>query len=413
MATSFQFLFLFLIIFTVMTQIWLSTRHINHVQHHRNKVPNAFKSIIKTKDHRKAADYTVAKSKLNIIDLIVQAVFLYLLTIGGLINWLNNYISTLDFNSLISGSLVIISVMVLSSLIDLPANLFKIFNIDEKFGFNRMSLRVFILDGVKQLILSILIGLPILFFSLWIIGNLGEFWWLWLWVFISLFNFAMLSLYPLYIAPLFNKFEPLNDNNLKTKIEKLLLRCGFRSSGLFVMNGSLRSNHGNAYFTGFGKSKRIVFFDTLLEKLNPKEIEAVLAHELGHFHHEHVKKRIALMFLISFIGLYILGGLKENTWFYEGLGVYNLNDANAILLFLLVSPLFIFFIRPIMAYYSRKNEFEADEYACKFSKPNDLKQSLTKLYRDNASTLTPDPLYSSFYDSHPSALVRINAIDKL
>tara|TARA_B100000768_G_C11185326_1_gene334806 strand:- start:29 stop:940 length:912 start_codon:yes stop_codon:yes gene_type:complete len=303
--------------------------------------------------------------------------------------------------------------MVLSSLIDLPANLFKTFNIDEKFGFNRMSLKVFILDGVKQLILSILIGLPILFFSLWIIGNLGEFWWLWLWVFISLFNFAMLSLYPIYIAPLFNKFEPLNDTNLKTKIEKLLLRCGFKSSGLFVMNGSLRSNHGNAYFTGFGKSKRIVFFDTLLEKLNPKEIEAVLAHELGHFHHEHVKKRIALMFLISFIGLYILGGLKENTWFYEGLGVYNLNDANAILLFLLISPLFIFFIRPIMAYYSRKNEFEADEYACKFSKPNDLKQSLTKLYRDNASTLTPDPLYSGFHDSHPSALVRINAIDKL
>ena len=413
MALTFQFLFLFLIIFTVMTQIWLSIRHINHVQHNKNKVPNAFKSIIKTKDHLKAADYTAAKSKLNIVDLIVQAAFLYLLTIGGLINWLNNYISTLDLNSLISGSLVIISVMVLSSLIDLPANLFKVFNIDEKFGFNRMSLKIFIIDGIKQLILSILIGLPILFLSLWIIGNLGEFWWLWLWIFISFFNFAMLSVYPLYIAPLFNKFEPLADKNLKTKIEKLLLKCGFISSGLFVMNGSLRSNHGNAYFTGFGKSKRIVFFDTLLEKLTPNEIEAVLAHELGHFHHEHVKKRIALMFLISFIGLYILGNLKESAWFYEGLGVYSLNDANAVLLFLLVSPLFIFFIRPIMAYYSRKNEFEADEYACKFSKPNDLKQSLIKLYRDNASTLTPDPLHSSFYDSHPSALIRINAIDKL
>ena len=413
MALTFQFLFLFLIIFTVMTQIWLSIRHINHVQHNKNKVPNAFKSIIKTKDHLKAADYTAAKSKLNIVDLIVQAAFLYLLTIGGLINWLNNYISTLDLNSIISGSLVIISVMVLSSLIDLPANLFKVFNIDEKFGFNRMSLKIFIIDGIKQLILSILIGLPILFLSLWIIGNLGEFWWLWLWIFISFFNFAMLSVYPLYIAPLFNKFEPLADKNLKTKIEKLLLKCGFISSGLFVMNGSLRSNHGNAYFTGFGKSKRIVFFDTLLEKLTPNEIEAVLAHELGHFHHEHVKKRIALMFLISFIGLYILGNLKESAWFYEGLGVYSLNDANAVLLFLLVSPLFIFFIRPIMAYYSRKNEFEADEYACKFSKPNDLKQSLIKLYRDNASTLTPDPLHSSFYDSHPSALIRINAIDKL
>ncbi|MDG2252055.1 MAG: M48 family metallopeptidase [Methylophilaceae bacterium] len=413
MASIFQFLFIFLIVFTVMTQIWLSTRHIRHVQHHRNKVPNAFKSIIKAKDHQKAADYTVAKSKLNIVDLLVQAIFLYFLTVGGLINFLNNYISILELNNLISGSLVIISVMVLSSLIDLPANLFKIFNIDEKFGFNRMSIKVFILDGVKQLILSILIGLPILLFSLWIIGNLGELWWLWLWVFISFFNFAMLSLYPLYIAPLFNKFEPLSDIKLKAKIEKLLLRCGFKSSGLFVMNGSLRSNHGNAYFTGFGKSKRIVFFDTLLEKLNSKEIEAVLAHELGHFHHEHVKKRIALMFLISFIGLYILGNLKESVWFYEGLGVYSLNDANAVLLFLLVSPLFVFFIRPIMAYYSRKNEFEADEYACNFSKATDLKESLIKLYRDNASTLTPDPLHSSFYDSHPPALLRINAIDKL
>jgi len=413
MTSTFQFLFLFLLIFTVMAQIWLATRHITYVKINRSKVPSAFKSIIKSKDHQKAADYTVAKSKLNIIDLLVQAVFLYLLTIGGLINWLNDYILNLNLNSLVSGSIVIISVMVLSSLIDLPANLFKIFNIDESFGFNRMSLKVFILDGIKQLLLSIVIGLPILFSSLWIIGNLGALWWLWLWVFISLFNFAMLSLYPIYIAPLFNKFKSLDDVKLKTKIEKLLLRCGFKSSGLFVMNGSLRSNHGNAYFTGFGKSKRIVFFDTLLEKLTPNEIEAVLAHELGHFHHEHVKKRIALMFLMSFIGLYILGSLKESVWFYEGLGVYSLNDANAILLFLLVSPLFVFFIRPFIAYYSRKNEFEADEYACKFSKPADLKQSLLKLYRDNASTLTPDPLHSSFYDSHPPALMRINAIDKL
>ena len=413
MASTFQFLFLVLIIFTVLVQIWLSTRHISHVKIKRSNVPGAFKSIIKSKDHQKAADYTIAKSKLNIIDLIVQAVFLYLLTIGGLINWLNIYISNLDLNSLISGSLVIISVMILSSLIDLPTNLFKIFNIDEKFGFNRMTLKVFILDGIKQLLLSVVIGIPILFSSLWIIGNLGGFWWLWLWVFISVFNFAMLSLYPLYIAPLFNKFKPLGDTDLKIRIEKLLARCGFKSSGLFVMNGSLRSNHGNAYFTGFGKSKRIVFFDTLLEKLSPDEIEAVLAHELGHFHHEHVKKRIALMFLISFLGLYILGSLKESTWFYEGLGVYSLNDANAILLFLLVSPLFVFFIRPVLAYYSRKNEFEADKYACKFSKPIHLKQSLIKLYRDNASTLTPDPLHSAFYDSHPPALMRIKAINSL
>jgi len=413
MTSSFQYLFLFLIIFTVFTQVWLAMRHITNVKLHRSKVPSAFKSIIKSKDHQKAADYTVAKTKLNIIDIIIQAVFLYILTVGGLINTINNHVYTLELNNLISGAAIIISVMILSSLIDLPVSVYKIFNIDEKFGFNRMTIKIFILDGLKQLILSVAIGLPILFISLWIIGNLGSLWWLWLWVFVSLFNFAMLSLYPLYIAPLFNKFEPLKDKTLKSRIEKLLVRCGFKSSGLFVMNGSLRSNHGNAYFTGFGKSKRIVFFDTLLEKLTPNEIDAVLAHELGHFHHDHVKKRIILMFIISFVGLYLLGLLKESAWFYEGLGVYTINDANAILLFLLVSPLFIFFIRPVIAYYSRKNEFEADQYACKYTAPSDLKQSLIKLYRDNASTLTPDPLHSNFYDSHPPALMRINAIDKL
>ena len=413
MTSSFQYLFLFLIIFTVFTQVWLAMRHITNVKLHRSKVPSAFKSMIKSKDHQKAADYTVAKTKLNIIDIIIQAVFLYILTVGGLINTINNHVYTLELNNLISGAAIIISVMILSSLIDLPVSVYKIFNIDEKFGFNRMTIKIFILDGLKQLILSVAIGLPILFISLWIIGNLGSLWWLWLWVFVSLFNFAMLSLYPLYIAPLFNKFEPLKDKTLKSRIEKLLVRCGFKSSGLFVMNGSLRSNHGNAYFTGFGKSKRIVFFDTLLEKLTPNEIDAVLAHELGHFHHDHVKKRIILMFIISFVGLYLLGLLKESAWFYEGLGVYTINDANAILLFLLVSPLFIFFIRPVIAYYSRKNEFEADQYACKYTAPSDLKQSLIKLYRDNASTLTPDPLHSNFYDSHPPALMRINAIDKL
>ena len=413
MTLSFQYLFLFLIIFTSITQVWLAMRHISHVSLYRRLVPNPFKSIIKLKDHQKAADYTISKSRLNIIDIIIQAIFLYILTVGGLINAINIYVSSLALNSLISGSLIIIAVMILSSLIDLPANLYKIFNIDEKFGFNRMTIKIFILDGFKQLTLSLIIGLPILFISLWIIGNLGDMWWVWLWAFISLFNLAMLSLYPLYIAPLFNKFEPLKDKMLKNRIEKLLLKCGFKSSGLFVMNGSLRSNHGNAYFTGFGKSKRIVFFDTLLEKLNPNEIDAVLAHELGHFHHDHVKKRIVLMFIISFIGLYLLGTLKESLWFYEGLGVSVMNDANAILLFLLVSPLFVFFIKPFIAYYSRKNEFEADEYACKFTEPKDLKQSLIKLYRDNASALTPDPLLSNFYDSHPPALMRINAIDKL
>ena len=413
MALTFNYLIIGLIIFTALTQIWLARRHIAHVTNHRGNVPSPFKDIIKIKDNQKAADYTVAKSKLNVFGLIIEAIFLYFITIGGGIEWLNQYLTHYSFSPIIAGSFLIISVMVLSSIVEMPLGLYKTFVIDEKFGFNRMTLLIFISDLIKQSILALIIGLPVLYFSLWIIGNLGELWWLWLWVFISAFNFIMLAVYPVFIAPLFNKFEPMKNTTLVKQIERLLKKCGFESNGLFVMNGSLRSNHGNAYFTGFGKSKRIVFFDTLLEKLTGKEIEAVLAHELGHFHHNHVKKRIILMFIVSFVGLYVLGLLKESPWFYEGLGVSGMTDANALLLFLLVSPLFVFFIRPVMAYYSRLNEFEADQYACKFSKAADLKQSLVKLYRDNASTLTPDPLHSSFYDSHPPALLRIQAIDKL
>jgi len=413
MASTFTNLIIVLIAITVLSQIWLSKRHIGFVSQHRKKVPAPFKDIIKIKDHQKAADYTVDKSKLNILGLAVEAIFLYFITIGGGIEWINQYLAQYSFSEITLGAMLIIAVMVLSSLVEMPMGLYKTFVIDEKYGFNRMTFSIFISDLIKQSILGLIIGLPVLYFSLWIIGNLGDLWWLWLWIFISAFNFIMLAVYPLFIAPLFNKFEPMKNKTLANQIEKLLNKCGFESSGLFVMNGSLRSNHGNAYFTGFGKSKRIVFFDTLLEKLSGKEIEAVLAHELGHFHHNHVKKRIILMFLVSFIGLYILGLLKESTWFYEGLGVSTMTDANALLLFLLVSPLFVFFIRPVMAYYSRLNEFEADEYACKFAKARDLKQSLVKLYRDNASTLTPDPLHSSFYDSHPPALLRIQAIDRL
>tara|TARA_B110000196_G_C21076314_1_gene630105 strand:+ start:89 stop:1327 length:1239 start_codon:yes stop_codon:yes gene_type:complete len=412
MSLTFYYLFIFLLITTTLFQVWLTKRHIAHIQKNKNTVPIAFSKTISILDHKKAADYTIAKSHVGVIDLFIQAIFLYLLTLGGGINTITDIFSNSLNNELLIGSMVIISVMLISSLVDLPLSLYKTFNIDERFGFNRMTAQIFIIDLIKQSILSLLIGIPILLISLWIISNLGDFWWLWLWLFISIFNFSMLTIYPTYIAPFFNKFLPLKDKKLKAKIEKLLSKCGFKSGGLFVMNGSLRSNHGNAYFTGFGNSKRIVFFDTLLEKLSHKEIEAVLAHELGHFHHNHVKKRIILMFVISFIGLYILGILKDSSWFYLSLGVTQ-SDANGLLLFLLVSPLFIFFIKPLMAYYSRKNEFEADEYACKHASPQDLKISLIKLYRDNASTLTPDPLHSNFYDSHPPALERINTIDKI
>lgn len=399
---------IFITVLTLSTVIhlWLARRHIHFVSNHKNKVPDAFKKNISLKDHQKAAHYAIAKSELGSKDILAQASLLILLTLGGLISKISNIFDWIS-SSTLRDIAIILSVMLISSLIDLPFNYYKTFKIDEKFGFNRMTKKLFFSDIYKQMILGLSLGLPILFVALWMLQNAGSYWWLYLWVVWSLFNLLILAIYPTWIAPFFNKFSPLKDRVLKTKIIALLKKCGFKSQGLFVMDGSARSNHGNAYFTGFGKNKRIVFFDTLLERLNHNEIEAVLAHELGHFHHNHVKKRIVMMFLVSFIGLAILGYLKDQLWFYHGLGIAKPSDGSALLLFMLVGPTFIFFIKPIMAFYSRQNEFEADRYAKKHSSAKYLKESLVKLYRDNASTLTPDPLYSAFYDSHPPALQRI------
>ena len=399
---------IFITVLTLSTVIhlWLARRHIHFVSNHKNKVPDAFKKNISLKDHQKAALYAIAKSELGSKDILAQASLLMLLTLGGLISKISNIFDWIS-SSTLRDVAIILSVMLISSLIDLPFNYYKTFKIDEKFGFNRMTKKLFFSDIYKQMILGLSLGLPILFVALWMLQNAGSYWWLYLWVVWSLFNLLILAIYPSWIAPFFNKFSPLKDRVLKTKIIALLKKCGFKSQGLFVMDGSARSNHGNAYFTGFGKNKRIVFFDTLLERLNHNEIEAVLAHELGHFHHNHVKKRIVMMFLLSFIGLAILGYLKDQLWFYHGLGIAKPSDGSALLLFMLVGPTFIFFIKPIMAFYSRQNEFEADRYAKKHSSAKYLKESLVKLYRDNASTLTPDPLYSAFYDSHPPALQRI------
>ncbi len=408
----FSNIFLTLLILSCATEVYLSIRQNNSAIKHSLTVPNDFKKIIKIKDHTKAAAYTSAKTKINIAGLIVQALFLYLITLGGWINELNAILSAYLSGEIIQGVALILIIMILSSLIELPLGLYKTFVVDEKFGFNKMTISLFISDLFKQSIVSLIIVIPVIYIALWIFGNLGESWWIWLWVFFSIFNVVMLAVYPLYIAPLFNKFNPMVDKELKSKIEILLKKCGFESDGLFVMNGSLRSTHGNAYFTGFGKAKRIVFFDTLLERLTHNEILAVLAHELGHFAHNHVKKRIFALFLISFVGLYLLDFLKTNEWFYFGLGVTEQSNATALLLFVLISPLVLFFIRPIMAFYSRKNEYEADAYACKYTPASDLKNSLIKLYRDNASTLTPDSLYSAFYDSHPPAIARIGALER-
>ena len=411
MAPTFTLIFVGLLITTTAVRLWLGSRHIAHVQAHRGSVPSPFEGNISLESHQKAADYSAAKTTLVLIEAVAQALLLAVLTIGGGLQWIDTaWFNTLPDYPVMRGALVICSAMLVSSMIDLPFEYYKTFTIDERFGFNKMTKSLFFNDLIKHSVVGLALGLPILFAALWLMQGAGQYWWFYLWVVWSIFNLIMLAVYPTFIAPLFNKFTPLKDENLKSRIEALLVKCGFKSQGLFVMDGSARSSHGNAYFTGFGSSKRVVFFDTLLSRLNGQEIEAVLAHELGHFKHHHVIKRIAMMFFVSFLGLALLGWLVNEPWFYNGLGVTEMSNHMALLLFLLVSPVFLFLLRPVMASYSRKNEFEADDYAAKNSNANDLVGALVKLYRDNASTLTPDPLHSAFYDSHPPASARISKL---
>ncbi len=405
------YIFVSLLVATTLVRIWLARRHIAHVQANRNQVPVAFKDSIALDAHQKAADYSTAKTKLVITETVVQALLLAALTLGGGLQWIDDiWRNMLPSQEIIRGALVICSAMLVSSVIDLPFEYYKTFAVDEKFGFNKMTPTMFFSDLIKHSLVGLALGAPILFAALWLMQGAGQYWWLYLWVIWSVFNLVMLAVYPTFIAPLFNKFSPLKDENLKQRIETLLTKCGFKSQGLFVMDGSSRSSHGNAYFTGFGASKRVVFFDTLLERLNVDEIEAVLAHELGHFKHHHVIKRIVMLFSISFLGLALLGWLINQPWFYTGLGVTQISNYMALILFLLVSPIFLFLLRPLMASYSRKNEFEADDYAANHASAKDLVKALVKLYRDNASTLTPDPLHSAFYDSHPPASIRISKL---
>ncbi len=411
MASNLTLIFVSLLFITSLVRFWLGNRHIHHIQTNRNQVPKAFSNTISLEAHQKAADYSTAKTKLALTESLAQAIFLLILTIGGGLQWLDQlWLACLPDHNIIRGALVICSTLVISSIVELPFDYYHTFTIDEKFGFNKMTPKMFISDLIKHGLLGIALGAPILLIALWLMRSAGEYWWFYLWLVWSVFNIVMLAIYPTYIAPLFNKFTPLADISLKNRIERLLSKCGFKSQGLFVMDGSTRSGHGNAYFTGFGSSKRVVFFYTLLDKLNEDEIEAVLAHELGHFKHQHVIKRVIMMFLISLIGLAILGWLINQSWFYAGLGITTPSHHMALLLFLLVSPIFLYLLRPIMASYSRKNEFEADRYAATHANAQHLIEALVKLYRDNASTLTPDPLYSNFYDSHPPASIRISKL---
>lgn len=411
MSYAFTTVFISLLIVTTLVRYWLSSRHIQHVQAHRNAVPRAFSSTIELSAHQKAADYSTAKSKLIIFEAVASAILLALMTIGGGLQWIDDVLrQAMPEYHMVRGALVICSAMLIMSLVDLPFDYYKTFVIDEKFGFNKMTPRMFFTDLAKHSLVGIAMGAPILFAALWLMQESGDYWWFYLWAVWSAFNLVMLAVYPTFIAPMFNKFTPLEDMSLKQRIEALLTKCGFKSQGLFVMDGSARSSHGNAYFTGFGASKRVVFFDTLLDRLNADEIEAVLAHELGHFKHHHVIKRIIMLFTLSFFGLALLGWLMNQDWFYLGLGVTSPSNYMALILFLLVSPVFMFVLRPLMASYSRKNEFEADDYAAKHANAKNLVDALVKLYRDNASTLTPDPLHSAFYDSHPPASIRISKL---
>lgn len=408
MSALFTQIFVALIAISLFIRIWLGMRHIRHIETHRKQVPQAFSHTISLEAHQRAADYTTAKVKLRLSETMMESAILLALTLGGILQLLDNvWQQWLPAHEIVRGALVVCSAMLISSLATLPFDYIQTFNVDERFGFNKMSRAMFFNDLIKHTLVGLLLGGPILLVALWLMQSTGSGWWFYLWVVWSVFNLFMLAVYPTWIAPLFNKFSPLEDHSLKSRIEALMQKCGFASQGLFVMDGSTRSGHGNAYFTGFGKNKRVVFFDTLLEKLNADEIEAVLAHELGHFKHKHVIKRIIMMFGLSLLGLAVLGYLMQQDWFYQGLGVTQASNHMALLLFVLIAPVFMFVLRPLMAAYSRTNEFEADHYAAHQSRPQYLIDALVKLYRDNASTLTPDPLHSAFYDSHPPASLRI------
>ena len=402
-------LFLIALIISSSVQFWLAKRQGDYVADHRAAVPDAFKTKVPLAAHQKAADYSQAKLKLSNCDGIIGIIALLLLTLGGVINAVFEYWTALATSPLIAGVAATATVFLIMTLVELPTGIYQTFVIEEKFGFNKSTVKQFIKDHLLQLALGAAIGLPILALILWVMDNVGSLWWLWAWGIIMGFSLLMSWLYPTVIAPLFNKFTPMEDGSLKERIQGLLVRCGFNSQGIFIMDGSKRSGHGNAYFTGLGNNKRIVFFDNLVASLDDEELEAVLAHELGHFKCKHVVKMLIATAVMSLISLAVLGWLIDQDWFYTGLGVAieQKSHAVALLLFMLVSSTFTFFMQPISAYFQRRFEFEADDFAANNAKADKMISGLVKLYEENANTLTPDPLYSAFHYSHPPAAIRI------
>lgn len=400
-------LFIFALLLSLTLQLWLSNRQAKAVSRSRSAVPDNFSAQITLEQHQKAADYTTAKLTINKIELVYAAILLLGWTLGGGLDWLDQIIRGLGFTDILTGLAVITSILLISAILDLPFTLYRTFKIEQRFGFNRMTATQFIKDVMMQTLLAIVIAGPLIAGILWLMQDPSPLWWVYVWAVLLAFGFFISWIFPTLIAPLFNKFMPLEDKELHQRISKLMEQCGFSSNGIFVMDGSKRSSHGNAYFTGLGKNKRIVFFDTLLESLDADEVEAVLAHELGHFKHHHIRKGFILGAVMNLIGLGILAWLIKQDAFYHSLGVSHASTYMALILFSMVMPLLVIYLQPVMSYLSRKHEFEADDFAAEQSKPQTLIKALVKLYRDNANTLTPDALYSAFHDSHPPAPVRI------
>ena len=418
-SLAFTLAFVVALVLGLLLKFWLASRQVRHVARHRAQVPDAFAGRIALVAHQKAADYTIAKTRFGLLQVALGAAVLLGWTLLGGLDALNQLLLDALGGGMVQQLALLLAFALISGLIDLPATLYQTFVIEQRFGFNQTTVRLWLGDLLKSSLVGVFIGLPIVALILWVMGAAGSLWWLWAWLLWMGFNLLLMVVYPTVIAPFFNKFQPLEDEALMARVTALMQRCGFAAKGLFVMDGSRRSAHANAYFTGFGAAKRVVFYDTLLRQLNASEVEAVLAHELGHFKHRHILKRMAGLFAISLAGFALLGWLSTQIWFYTGLGVRpNLstlvpgvpatpNDALALLLFLLATPLFTVFLAPLFAQLSRRHEFQADAYAMVQASGADLASALLKLYQDNASTLTPDPVYVQFYYSHPPASERL------
>jgi STE24 endopeptidase len=390
------------------TRLWLAQRQIRHVHAHRDAVPETFAEAIPLSAHQKAADYTEAKSRLGTLDVLIGAALVLAFTLGGLLQALSGaWAGVFTAGSLAHGTALLLSVFFVQAAAALPLAYYRTFVLEQRFGFNRMTLGLFLADLAKQTALALVLGVPLILAVLWLMARMGQYWWLYVWLVLTAFTLVFQLIFAPLILPLFNKLTPITEGELAARVARLLERCGFKPSGLYLMDGSKRSSHGNAFFAGFGAGKRIVLFDTLVNRLEPAEVEAVLAHELGHYKLHHIVKLLVMSAALSLAGLFVLGQLIGQPWFYSGLGVSTPGTAAALALFMLVLPEFTFFLHPLTSLYSRRREFEADAYARLHADAGDLVGALVKLYKDNAASLTPDPLHSAFYDSHPPAALRI------